>query len=331
MRRVALFVRGASLDEQGVTPLSFDGDVVLIGRGEKGDPAVDLALPHRSVSGHHATLRLQGEHCTLTDEGSRNGTFVGQVQLAPLMPRLVRAGDLLRLGNVWLELQFLSVEERPKAPTTRDLALAMVSREVKALRGPQVVVVEGPDFGAELAIEAPGSLTIGRGADQALPLHDPEVRANHLSITQRGTEFALSGRHFFALGSNRIAPGTEVTWPPRLMVRLGGTVLALEVPAEREKVAFTSVPSLEAASEHLAAAVETEQVAPEVSAPSSVAAAAPVVAPLAPIANVVIASVAPSRSTDKWLRVALFSGAIVACVTLMLMLLWLLVALFRAG
>src|SRR5258708_38872961 len=82
--------------------LTFDGTQrVVIGRG----PGSDVRLPDSSVSHRHATLRSQGAQFLVVDEGSTNGTFVGSVRIAQGTSRIVRSGDRVRVGRVWLEMR----------------------------------------------------------------------------------------------------------------------------------------------------------------------------------------------------------------------------------
>src|SRR5260370_20716165 len=82
--------------------LTFDGTQrVVIGRGAGSD----VRLPDASVSHRHASIRAQGADFAVIDEGSTNGTFVGSVRIAPHTSRIIRSGDLVRIGRVWLELR----------------------------------------------------------------------------------------------------------------------------------------------------------------------------------------------------------------------------------
>src|ERR1700687_4032997 len=94
---LTVIVRSAGGDAR----LTFDGTQrVVIGRG----PGSDVRLPDSSVSHRHATLRSQGADFLVVDEGSTNGTFVGGVRIAQGTSRIVRSGDMVRVGRVWLAL-----------------------------------------------------------------------------------------------------------------------------------------------------------------------------------------------------------------------------------
>src|SRR5206468_4043247 len=98
---------------------------IVIGRGQ----SCDLRLPDPSVSHRHATVQSKGAEFLLIDEGSTNGTFVGGVRLAPRTTRVLRSGDMIRVGRVWLEARIdQTPPTRDAANATRDLALALVSQ-----------------------------------------------------------------------------------------------------------------------------------------------------------------------------------------------------------
>ena len=65
----------------------------LIGR--EGD--CDLTIRHRSVSRHHARIRVSSSGVTITDVGSRNGTFVRGVQIHAATD--LQHGDEVRVGT----------------------------------------------------------------------------------------------------------------------------------------------------------------------------------------------------------------------------------------
>src|SRR5580704_17661351 len=170
------------------TRLTFDGTQrVVIGRG----PGSDVRLPDASVSHRHASLRGQGSDFALVDEGSTNGTYVGAVRIAPRTSRLVRSGDMVRVGRIVLELRIdQSPVTRDVAAATRELALALVSQAMAAMgtdRTPRVRVVEGRDQGSVLALareEHP--YVVGRAPHCALGLDDPDSAREHFCVIARG-------------------------------------------------------------------------------------------------------------------------------------------------
>jgi pSer/pThr/pTyr-binding forkhead associated (FHA) protein len=215
--------------------LTFDGTQrVVIGRGAGSD----IRLPEASVSLRHATLRSQGSDFVVVDEGSTNGTFVGSVRVAARTSRIVRSGDRLRIGRVWLELR---VEQgavtRDLAAATRDIALALVSRALDARgvdRTPKLQVVEGPDQGAELRLAEDGApCVIGRGAHCALALADADVSREHVRVERRaGAAWVrdLGTKNGTWLGETAASSEQDVVWRSPQMMRIGRSVLVLLEP-----------------------------------------------------------------------------------------------------
>jgi pSer/pThr/pTyr-binding forkhead associated (FHA) protein len=215
--------------------LTFDGmHRVVIGRG----PSCDVRLPDASVSHRHAYLLAEGPDFVLFDEASTNGTFVGSVRIAPRTSRIVRSGDWVRLGRVWLELRIdQGPITRDVAGATRDLALALVSQALAARgkeRTTRVRVVEGADQGDTLALdEEARAYVLGRGAHCDLPLSDTDVSREHTRITRRGNLVVvcdLGAKNGTWLGEIRVETNADATWRPAQMMRVGRSVIALEEP-----------------------------------------------------------------------------------------------------
>jgi pSer/pThr/pTyr-binding forkhead associated (FHA) protein len=66
-------------------------------------PHIDLTrfnAEARGVSRMHATLTFRDKRLYLTDQTSRNGTFVAGQRLKPNEPRMLRVGDVIALGRL---------------------------------------------------------------------------------------------------------------------------------------------------------------------------------------------------------------------------------------
>lgn len=96
------------------TPLSkpLRGGHLMIGRLDAQrhiKPDIDLdpyeAYKH-GVSRCHALLRREGHRLILQDLGSTNGTFVNERRLLPQHPETVRDGEIIRVGNLSLRINF---------------------------------------------------------------------------------------------------------------------------------------------------------------------------------------------------------------------------------
>jgi pSer/pThr/pTyr-binding forkhead associated (FHA) protein len=252
------------------------------------------------VSLRHASVRAQGAEYVLVDEGSTNGTWVGGVKLAINTPRLLRSGDLVRVGRVWLEV---SVGQSPVTPdlglATRDLALALVRRAMDAVGDDtlaRIRVAEGPDLGAELRLTEDGrAYVLGRSERCDLPLADEDASREHASIVRRGGQVLirdLSSRNGVYLGEVRLTPDRDVAWKPATMVRIGASVLALHEPVSQ------ALAALEAAADEPLAEADAPPPpapAPPPAPPASQATEAPASAAPASAAPAPIAEVRVSR------------------------------------
>ncbi|HEY1954250.1 MAG TPA: FHA domain-containing protein [Polyangiaceae bacterium] len=214
--------------------LTFDASRVVIGRGT----SCDVRLPDASVSQRHAVLTATGAEYHIVDEGSTNGTFVGGVRLSPKAPRALRSGDLLRVGRVWVEVRIDQTAPTPDlALATRDLALALVQNAMLAHGGdtvPKVSIVEGADLGAVLPLADEGRVyVVGRGETCDLPLADADASREHIQIVRRGATVLvrdLRSKNGSTMGEQPISTGRDMPWRKDAMVRVGGTVLALDEP-----------------------------------------------------------------------------------------------------
>jgi pSer/pThr/pTyr-binding forkhead associated (FHA) protein len=229
---ITVLVRSAT---RGEVRLTFDGtQSVVLGRGA----SCDVRLPDPSVSHRHASLRTQGMDFVLLDEGSTNGTFVGGVPIAPRTSRIVRSGDMVRLGRVWIELTLdQSPATRDVGAATRDMALALVSQALTSMGvdpTARLRVVEGRDQGLTLSLAEEGRVyTLGRGAGCDLPLADADASREHTQVVRRGAVITvrdLRSKNGTWLGESCLGADAEAVWRPALMVRIGRTVLALVEP-----------------------------------------------------------------------------------------------------
>lgn len=80
------------------TILPLGAAPIIIGRS----PASTLVLEDEYASGRHARLQPSEQGWWVEDLGSRNGTFVDDERLNE--PRLLRVGDVVRIGQTTLEL-----------------------------------------------------------------------------------------------------------------------------------------------------------------------------------------------------------------------------------
>lgn len=87
-------------------PIVVDAARALIGR----DKTAEVRISDSSISRKHATLERRGTEWVITDNGSANGTFVDDVQVAEAV---LRSGQTLRLGAATFRVEV----EIPLTPT----------------------------------------------------------------------------------------------------------------------------------------------------------------------------------------------------------------------
>lgn len=99
------------IGSSGVLTLDVKQDVI-VGRSDTTDnfsAGLDLTqygAYQLGLSRKHARIRRNGTQLELEDTGSRNGTFVNEQQLDPHVPYVVRDGDVVRFGNMKVQLRF---------------------------------------------------------------------------------------------------------------------------------------------------------------------------------------------------------------------------------
>ncbi|HVW26609.1 MAG TPA: FHA domain-containing protein [Polyangiaceae bacterium] len=231
---MALTVVVRSFDGKTAPRITLDAPRIVIGRGD----GCEVRLPDPSVSHRHASIRQRGAEYIVIDEGSTNGTFVGPVRLAPQAPRVIRSGDLVRVGRVWLETIIEHVPPTANAPlATAEMALKLVS-EALAAEGapalPRVQIAEGPGAGAELALDTPGrNYVVGRMKSADLSIDDPDLSRRHVELVRRGEKVVvidLGSKNGSKLGERKLDAGQEIPWPKGESLTIGATRLVYEDP-----------------------------------------------------------------------------------------------------
>jgi pSer/pThr/pTyr-binding forkhead associated (FHA) protein len=277
--------------------ITFDSPRIVIGRGD----GADLRLPDPSVSHRHASVRARGAEWVLIDEGSTNGTFLEQVRLGPQSPRVLRSGELVRVGRVWLQVrvEHAAMPTARAASAAKELALELVSRAL-AVEGedarPRVWVVEGPDKGKELRLEPRRTYLIGRARESDLALEDVDASRRHLELSRRGEQVLvqdLGSKAGATLGGEPLV-GQAVPWVPGRELTIGSDRLALA------NAAADALAELERSPDERMDPSEVIEAPPPPPAPAS-AAAEPAAAAAAETARdaAVTARAAESERRDK--------------------------------
>lgn len=304
--------------------ITFDAPRIVLGRGD----GCEVLLPDPSVSQRHASIRQRGTDYVVIDEGSTNGTFVGPVRLSPHAPRVLKSGDLLRLGRIWVEVR---IEQAPVTPAqmqaTREIALDLVASALAAegeTPGARIRVLEGPDRTPELMLaERERTYVVGRGGNADLSIEDEDISRRHVEIGRRGLNLVvtdLGSKNGSSLDGKPLRKGVETIWAPGAVLELGSTKLVYEDPVRAALAAIEAAPD-----ERMR---ETDVVDPPSGVPAPQAAAIPgAPQPEAPVSRAPGPSAAPKRrSSGRWVDVliALFALAVLG---LSLVGLW---VLFRA-
>ena len=214
---MALTVVVRSGDVKSAPQITFDAPRIVIGRGD----GCEVRLPDPSVSHRHASIRQRGTDYIVIDEGSSNGTFVGVVRLSPQAPRVLRTGDQIRVGRIWLEVRIEQALPTPNAQmATKELALSLVAAALSEQGEPAsatVAVSEGPDAGAQLTLaDLERAYVIGRGSGVDLALNDADCSRRHVEIFRRGDQLwvrELGSKNGASLGDKPLPAGKETVWP----------------------------------------------------------------------------------------------------------------------
>jgi pSer/pThr/pTyr-binding forkhead associated (FHA) protein len=322
---ITVLVRSPDLAE---VRLTFDGTrPIVVGRGA----SCDVRLPDASVSSRHATIRAQGSDLVAVDEGSANGTFVGGARVAPRSARIVRSGDLIRVGRMWIELR---VDQGPVTRdvvgATREVALALVSQALADSGGnctTRLQVVEGRDQGMTLALDEEHRVyVVGRAADCALPLADSDASREHARVVRRGGAVMVRDagtKNGTWLGDAPVPTDRDIVWRPSEQLRVGRTILALREPIGE------ALARIERAPDELLADEPVPPPPAEPSLPEPPNSLPPAMETAAPVALVPVQAAQPLPTPSKRPRwsatdLAVIGGALIALVVSVAGLVWLL-------
>ena len=239
---IRLEVRPASGHDAGAPPvvLEFDQSRITLGRAA----SADVPLPHASVSGLHATIRTHHAGYAVFDEGSTNGTRVGDVRVPEGRAKPLRTGDLIRIGPYLLVVEAgIPVSRSASADQTAAAARRLLASPEATRSRPTLTVTNGPSAGRFLELpEAPSEVRIGRSEEAELPLEDADCSRDHAVVA-----VDESGALIRDLGSkNGVTVNDRVVQERRLRdrdeIRLGNTVLVFEDPIESALSALRAAP-----------------------------------------------------------------------------------------
>ncbi|HEY5957548.1 MAG TPA: FHA domain-containing protein [Polyangiaceae bacterium] len=215
-------------------PLTLDGPRIVVGRSE----AADLRLPDLSVSARHASFRQRGGEYLIVDEGSTNGTFVGPVRLSPQAPRVIRSGDKVRFGRLWVEVNFEALPAAVQSKhAAKDLALMLVAESLLARGEPAqatLEIKEGPDAGTSLALEEEERrYSLGRSSSNDVALEEANASRRHAEVFRRnGRIYArdLGSKNGTLLAGLPLPSKFETVWATGTKLQIGADVIVLDDP-----------------------------------------------------------------------------------------------------
>jgi pSer/pThr/pTyr-binding forkhead associated (FHA) protein/S1-C subfamily serine protease len=125
-------------------PLAFDTGEVRIGRNPDFELVVTGARSEVVSTGHARLFHRKGQWW-LEDSGSRNGTFLGDEQLAPGTPVRVAAGGVIRLGARGPRYRVEAVDrDRPEETLAEGPLGAQPAAATEPLESLEDVVPPGP-------------------------------------------------------------------------------------------------------------------------------------------------------------------------------------------
>ena len=192
---------------------------LTIGRAETCEIRVDVPgvdQEHAKIS--EVALIALGPDCA-----------IGDVPLDSGSRRLVMPGDEIQIGSVVVALEGSDPSLMPPPPDGQTPRMGLA-----AMEPPRVRVVEGSNFGDELLMKEEGRpYLIGRGPNCDLVVEDREVSREHVKVMRKGYQVFvqdLSSTRGSWLGRAAVYTGATVEWERPRMLRVGATVLSLELP-----------------------------------------------------------------------------------------------------
>jgi len=157
---------------------------------------------------------------------------IGDVPLDAGSRRLVMPGDEIQIGSIVLAVEGTDPSLLPPSPDV-DVTFPMPGAPLR-MEAPRIRVVEGTPFGDELFLKEEGrEYVIGRGPNCDLVIEDREVSREHVKVLRKGYNVFiqdLSSTRGSWLGRAAVYTGATVEWSRPRMLRVGATVLSLELP-----------------------------------------------------------------------------------------------------
>lgn len=229
------------LDTSDEAPLVYELDQSRVALGRA--PSADVRLPHAAVSATHATLRVHNAGYAAFDEGSTNGTFVGDARLVVGRPKPLRTGDVIRIGPYVIVVRVgLAIGRATSSDGTAAHARALLAR-AEGDRPRSITIVNGPSAGRIISIPpAPAELVLGRGEHVDVHLEDVDCSREHAALVVDDAGILLVDRE----SKNGLVVNGRAVRERRLQDRdellVGATRLVFEDPLAASLRALEGVP-----------------------------------------------------------------------------------------
>lgn len=223
-----------ALGDNVLSKYVFDKDVISIGRS----PDNDIPIENLAVSRSHARIRLQEDSFILSDLNSANGTYVNGVQVTKTE---LFHDDVITIGK-----HKLTFKNEPLSDEAL-ISDAFGAERTMLVDAPPVaflVVTRGKQTNIEFRIDKP-EVTIGRGSDCNICMHDWFISKQHAVITRQGSAFVLRDAGSWRGTKVNEARITETTLQSGDEIQMGGTCFLFRVAGPEEIAPVTGRVPLE--------------------------------------------------------------------------------------
>jgi ABC-type multidrug transport system ATPase subunit/pSer/pThr/pTyr-binding forkhead associated (FHA) protein len=163
------------------------GDTLPLGRPRLRvgrHPDNDLVIDDPTISGAHLELAWAQGALTVTDLGSRNGTFLDDRRLAQGQPAALQPGGVIRLHTI------IELRVQPPDPAAPPLIVPDHVR-LSSRPGPGLVIQQR-DGPLQMIPLGGGTLRLGRATDNDIMIPSPVVSGRHAEITARGDGYVIT-------------------------------------------------------------------------------------------------------------------------------------------
>ena len=182
----------------GGDSIPLTAPVLTVGRAD----ICDVVIRHQSVSGRHCRLAWRDGTWVVEDLGSRNGTFVGRIQVEKVR---VKSGVTVRIGSVRFELTAAPARSNaPVAAVDEDLAMELLGETLEPSSSTQAPtdrqtpqpasrqIVAGRPPVQDPRTDSTAASTVNRPATRQKPATGPQSQQSAVR-TVAGSDQRLAG------------------------------------------------------------------------------------------------------------------------------------------